>query len=60
MINFLAEAFRKGCQEQDFIEGTDKLGFIRAWASPADSLKTLEGAENIYLRIIKKLGLKPE
>jgi len=60
IINFLAEAFKKAFAEQGFKETADNLGATAAWASPEDSLKTMERIEQLYLRVIKKYDLKPQ
>ena len=60
IINFLAEAFKKGFAEQAFKDAADNLGATAAWASPEDSMKTMEKIDEIYQRIVKKYDLKPQ
>ena len=60
IIDFLAEAFKKGCSEKGYKESMDNLGLLAAWENPADSLKSMERMENLFLKIIKKYDLKPQ
>jgi tripartite-type tricarboxylate transporter receptor subunit TctC len=60
VIQFLAEAFRKGCSDKAYKEGMDKLGISGVWRSPADATKSMEEMENLFLKIIKKYDLKPQ
>jgi tripartite-type tricarboxylate transporter receptor subunit TctC len=60
IVNFLADAFKKAFAEPGFKEAADNLGATAAWAGPEDCLKTMEKIEQLYLRVIKKYGLKPE
>lgn len=60
VINFLSEAFRKGCSEKGYKEGMDNIGISAAWQSPEDSMKSVDGMENLFLKIIKKYDLKPQ
>lgn len=60
IINFLAEAFKKGFAEQAFKDAADNLGAMAAWASPQECTKTMEKVDELYQRIIKKYDLKTE
>ena len=60
IINHLAEAFKKGFAEQGFKDAADNLGATAAWAGPEESLKTMERIDQLYSRVVKKYGLKPE
>lgn len=60
IINFLAEAFKKGFAEQGFKDAADNLGATAAWASPEESLRTMERIDQLYSRVVKKYSLKPE
>jgi tripartite-type tricarboxylate transporter receptor subunit TctC len=60
IVNFLADAFKKGFSEQAFKDASDKFGATAAWASPEDSLKTMDQIDEIYKRIVKKYDLKPQ
>ena len=60
IIHFLAEAFKKGCSEKGYKDGMDNMGISGAWENPADSTKSVERMENLFLKIIKKYDLKPQ
>jgi tripartite-type tricarboxylate transporter receptor subunit TctC len=60
IVDFLAECFKKGFAEQGFKDAADNLGATAAWASPAESLKTMERIDELYLKVVKKYDLKPE
>ena len=60
IIQFLAEAFKKGCAEKGYKEGMDNLGLLGTWENPADSLKSMERMESLFLKIIRKYDLKPQ
>jgi tripartite-type tricarboxylate transporter receptor subunit TctC len=59
IINILAEAFKKGFAEPDFMTAASNLGATGAWESPEDSLKSMDKVDQIYQRVVKKYGLKP-
>jgi tripartite-type tricarboxylate transporter receptor subunit TctC len=60
IINFLAEAFRKGFSEQGFKDGADHLGATGAWEGPEDSLKGMDKLDELTRRVVKKYDLKPQ
>ena len=60
IINFLAEAFRKGVAEEGYREASDIAFNTPAWEGPADSLKGMERLDDRFLKLIKKYDLKPE
>jgi len=60
IVSFLAEAFRKGFAEKEFIEAADHLGATAAWESPEGTMKAMEKMEQLYLRVIRKYDLKPK
>ncbi len=60
IVNYLAEAFKKGVSEPGYASGMANLGSTASWEGPADSLKTMDKIEEMTLRIVKKYNLKPE
>jgi tripartite-type tricarboxylate transporter receptor subunit TctC len=60
IIQFLAEAFRKGVAEEGYKEGSDLAFNTPAWAGPADSLKAMDKLDETFQKLIKKYDLKPE
>ena len=60
VVNFLAQAFKKGVAEPGYVTGMDNLGCTAAWEGPADSLKTMDRIDDTFMKIVKKYNLKPE
>jgi tripartite-type tricarboxylate transporter receptor subunit TctC len=60
IVNYLAEAFKKGVAEEGYREGSDQAFNSPVWEGPADSLKAMEKLDTMFQRLIKKYDLKPE
>ena len=60
IINFLAEAFRKGVAEEGYREASDVAFNTPGWAGPTDSLRAMEGLDETFQKLIKKYDLQPE
>ena len=60
IVNFLAEAFKRGFSEQTFKEAAANLGAVGAWENPEGSMKSMERVDQLYQRVVKRLDLKPE
>jgi tripartite-type tricarboxylate transporter receptor subunit TctC len=60
IVNFLAEAFRKGFAEQGYIDGMSNLGCTAAWEGPAGAVKAMDRLDEMVRQVVKKYDLKPE
>lgn len=60
IVNFLAEAFRKGCAEEGYKEASDIAFNTPGWESPAEALKAMDRVDTTFQRLVKKYDLKPE
>jgi len=60
IVQFLAEAFRKGFSEQGFKDAVEQLGGTAAWDGPENSLKAIERVEELYVKVLKKYDVKPQ
>lgn len=60
VINFLAEAFKKGFAEQGYIDGMSNLGCTAGWEGPAGALKSMDKLDLMVQQVAKKYNLKPE
>ena len=60
IIHFLADAFKKTCDEEDFKKGMDNIGMTTDWDSPEGAIKSMEQVERIYMYVIKKHNIQPQ
>lgn len=60
IVDFLAEAFKKGFAEQAFKDAADNLGATAAWKDPEGCMKAMEKLDQTYQRVVKKYDLKPQ
>ncbi len=60
IINYLAEAFGKGCAGQDYKEAIANMGGATDWRGPEGAKKIMESMDQLYRKIIAKYNLKPE
>ena len=60
VINFLAEAFRKGFAEQGYKDGIDNLGVIPVWTGPEEALRDMDKIDRMIQGVVKKYDLKPQ
>lgn len=60
IVDFLAGAFKKAFSEQAFKDAADNLGATAAWEGPEGSMRAMEKLDQVYLRVVKKLDLKPK
>jgi tripartite-type tricarboxylate transporter receptor subunit TctC len=60
VINFLAEAFKKGVAEEGYKEASDIAFNTAAYEGPAESLKEMDRLDETFQKLVKKYDLKPE
>jgi tripartite-type tricarboxylate transporter receptor subunit TctC len=60
IVNYLAEAFKKGFAEKGYIDGMANQGCTAAWEGPAGALKSMDKLDQLVQQVAKKYNLKPE